>query len=516
MNNRNIKPISPFILFCQKVIPLAFDESMSYYECLCALVNYLYNEVVPAVNNNADAVTELQNYVKNYFDNLDVQDEINNKLDEMAESGQLADIVAQYLQLAGVLAYDTKNDMKNASNLTNGSICKTLGDDSYNDGKGNFYKIRTITSDDTVDDDNIVALNISNTLIAEKIPKYDIIEINNKIDLINSNDTIFLGDSYAAGTTFEHGSVEYLTSWCEYLRQIMGLTTGHYYIYAQGNAGFAKIGNQDMNFKMTLESHLSDITDKNIIKNIIVCAGYNDWNQTTDLITQRIGEFISFCKTNFPNATVYIGMIGGDSRDSSDGRLCREQLITRVLQCYNKCSTFGGVYLTGVENFTHNFYQFNEQGNHPNEAGYHYVANMIYNAWKNGNAEMYEPISAVSLTTNFGNTLNIQGIMNNDTKTLFIDDYMATNLGLSNVTDSIQIVPSNTNNKVAKCTINGKLTIPVDLYFYDGTSNHFGSGRIEILEDGSIIIKSTLFAFFHTVNNLVFWGNTTTHNILMS
>ena len=172
MTNRNIKPISPFILFCQKVIPLAFDESMSYYECLCALTNYLYNEVVPAVNNNADAVTELQNYVKNYFDNLDVQEEINNKLDEMAESGQLADIVAQYLQLAGVLAYNTVNDMINADNIVNGSIAKTLGFHEYNDGGGAYYKIRTITNDDVVDNITIIAIETDNSLIAELIPAY--------------------------------------------------------------------------------------------------------------------------------------------------------------------------------------------------------------------------------------------------------------------------------------------------------------------------------------------------------
>ena len=124
--NRNIKPINPFVVFCQKVIPLAFDESMSYYECLCALTNYLQTIVIPAVNNNADAVTELQNYVENYFSNLDVQEEINNKLDEMAESGQLADIVAQYLELQGILAYNTINDMKNATNLSNGSFAKRM------------------------------------------------------------------------------------------------------------------------------------------------------------------------------------------------------------------------------------------------------------------------------------------------------------------------------------------------------------------------------------------------------
>jgi hypothetical protein len=184
MNNRNIKPISPFILFCQKVIPLAFDESMSYYECLCALTNYLYSEVVPAVNNNADAVTELQNYVKNYFDNLDVQDEINNKLDEMAESGQLTDIIAQYLNLAGVLGYNTVNDMKNATNLVNGSFARTYGLNTYNDGKGEFYKIRTITSSDVVDGVNIIAVNFSDTLIAEKMPNFYIDILDNPINVL--------------------------------------------------------------------------------------------------------------------------------------------------------------------------------------------------------------------------------------------------------------------------------------------------------------------------------------------
>ena len=74
-----------------------------------------------AIQNNQKAVleayNELQNYVNNYFDNLDIQDEVDNKLDEMAESGQLTDIIAQYLGLAGVLAYDTISNMASATNI---------------------------------------------------------------------------------------------------------------------------------------------------------------------------------------------------------------------------------------------------------------------------------------------------------------------------------------------------------------------------------------------------------------
>lgn len=265
MNNRNIKPISPFILFCQKVIPLAFDESMSYYECLCALVNYLYNEVVPAVNNNADAVTELQNYVKNYFDNLDVQDEINNKLDEMAESGQLADIVAQYLQLAGVLGYNTVNDMINASNLVNGSFARTYGLNTYNDGKGAFYKIRTLTSSDVVDGVNIIAVNFSDTLIAEKMPDYytnknetDINDINNNI---NNKEKGLIAIS--RNTT----------------------NNDHYVYYSEDGINFNRVGN-----KLSLTEDASALI---LIGDTYYYFGNNSYYYSTDLVTWSNGTMIN-------------------------------------------------------------------------------------------------------------------------------------------------------------------------------------------------------------------------------
>ena len=102
MNNvEKIKPTGLFTNYIYKAIPLAFDESMSYYETLCGLLSYLKNTVIPALNNNADSIielqnliTELQNYVDNYFDNLDVQQEINNKLDEMAQNGTLQTLLS--------------------------------------------------------------------------------------------------------------------------------------------------------------------------------------------------------------------------------------------------------------------------------------------------------------------------------------------------------------------------------------------------------------------------------------
>lgn len=45
-------------------------------------------------------VVEFRDFVTNYFDNLDVQQEINNKLDEMAEDGTLTDLIRPFLEEA--------------------------------------------------------------------------------------------------------------------------------------------------------------------------------------------------------------------------------------------------------------------------------------------------------------------------------------------------------------------------------------------------------------------------------
>ena len=166
---------SPFIAFCQKVIPLAFDESMSYMEAIYALKAFLENEVIPAVNSNAIAIQELtklveqlKEYVDNYFDNLDIQTEINNKLDQMAESGELADIIAEYVQLRSVLAYDSVAEMKLAENLVEGSFAETYGFYSKGDGGSAKYKVRKITNEDVVNNYDLFAL-ADVTLVAELI-----------------------------------------------------------------------------------------------------------------------------------------------------------------------------------------------------------------------------------------------------------------------------------------------------------------------------------------------------------
>lgn len=345
-------------------------------------------------------------------------------------------------------------------------------------------------------------------------------DISNIYNIIQNQDTIFLGDSYADGTTFEHGEVEFLTSWCEYLRRLMGLTSGHYYIFAQGNAGFAKIGNNSMNFQMTLASHINEITDKNAIKNIIVCGGYNDRSEELSLIIQRIGEFVTYCKQQFPNAQVYIGMIGGNSATTYQGATIRENLIMKVLHAYQYCNTFGAIYLNGVEKCTHNFYIFNTEGNHPNESGYKYIAEKIYNAFKNGYATLVEPITSVAIPTLFNNTINFQCTMQNETKAIFMTNYSSGNqINVSTAdTDTVRIAGPNQNNAF-KSTFNGKsICMSVDCYVKDSSNViHIFPATLKVMNDGAIEVTATYIAIYHpTITSLIVWGHTLTTPLLYS
>lgn len=118
------KSVPPFVRFCAANIPMVFDDSLSYYEALCALWKFIQDDVIDVINNNAtvtqnwrDELTEFEEditsdfneleglfdqlklWVETYFDNLDVQEEINHKLDEMAENGTLEELLNNYFKV---------------------------------------------------------------------------------------------------------------------------------------------------------------------------------------------------------------------------------------------------------------------------------------------------------------------------------------------------------------------------------------------------------------------------------
>lgn len=112
----NTNSVQPFRFWCQKVLPLVYDDSLSYYELLCKVVDYL-NKVIQDTNTLAgdvtnlhSAFTQLQQFVNDYFGSLDVQEEINNKLDELVNSGRLDLLLQTFVPYVTPMMFGAKGD----------------------------------------------------------------------------------------------------------------------------------------------------------------------------------------------------------------------------------------------------------------------------------------------------------------------------------------------------------------------------------------------------------------------
>lgn len=304
INPFNFKRVSPFKWFVIENFPFIEEDfdAITEYQLYCKLVEYL-NKVIASnnllgtqVENITNAVIELENYVNNYFNNLDVQEEINNKLNQMAEDGTLADIINQ--EIFG--------------------------------------------------------------------------EIQANIKKLESQNTIFIGDSY--------GAVD--NSWIDQVAKKMGLTLNQtYWKFARNGYGFARTNMQWLDLLKELET---SITDKTSIKNMIICGGLNDTNaQTQSQVLTAITLFTNYVNANYPNCTIYIGCIGW--HEAAGNPNLRNQVLTKVLPAYQSCAQNGNaVYLSGVEYIMHYYGFYGVDASHPNDVGQIYLANGIYQSFKTG------------------------------------------------------------------------------------------------------------------------------------
>lgn len=180
-----------------------------------------------------------------------------------------------------------------------------------------------------------------------------------------------------------------ITGWCDLLAKYLGLTLNvNYFKIAVGSSGFVHKGTTSQNFLEMLQSIKNTVTNKNDIKRIIVCGGYNDADgSTVNQIEANVTEFIAYCNQTYPNAIVYIGMIGYNNNNNIESFTRRLNIADRVLPGYLR-GTFANnisqqnksVYLSGVENCMKDISNFSDDHIHPNQTGYLKLAKCIYNA----------------------------------------------------------------------------------------------------------------------------------------
>lgn len=103
--------LTPFRTWVQKVLPQVYDDSLSYYELLSRVLSCLntmiddLNALGEDVTNIYTAFTQLQQYVNDYFDNLDVGETLEDLLDRLIKTGEFnalftettSDVVTQWM-----------------------------------------------------------------------------------------------------------------------------------------------------------------------------------------------------------------------------------------------------------------------------------------------------------------------------------------------------------------------------------------------------------------------------------
>ena len=207
--------------------------------------------------------------------------------------------------------------------------------------------------------------------------------LNKNQQLLINPRYIFISDSYGGHPTAN-------TSWIDLLATKLGLDSDHHVDLWEGGSCFTSTSYPTILEQLqTYTATISD-DDKEKITHIVVGCGYNEapmgWGDLSQLYG-ALSTFATYCKSNYPNANVYLGMIGRSFNNPQ-----RNEELLSVFRLYSACNDFGIRYLTGVESSLCFADYFNADGIHPSASGASSIANSMYNALTVGDANVYTNI----------------------------------------------------------------------------------------------------------------------------
>ena len=199
------------------------------------------------------------------------------------------------------------------------------------------------------------------------------------------NNVLIIGDSYADGYT----AAGFVTGFPELMAQYAGWTVDKTYWHEEtGGAGFGKKGGadftKDFNQLTTDAYNRMDDVQRLSIKKILYAGGWNDADVSQSNIMTGMKNTFTNARQKFPNAEIYVAMIGW-SVDYSK----REQIITNALPAYTKCGKYGGRYITNSEYIMHNYAGISRSDNqHPNEENQDLLATYLLNGLQHGTCDV--------------------------------------------------------------------------------------------------------------------------------
>ena len=210
--------------------------------------------------------------------------------------------------------------------------------------------------------------------------KYNVVE---KYSPLGKN-YLLIGDSYLEGYTAD-GNV---TSWGEKLKQYMGIEYNTVIKY-KGGIGFVEGTGTLAGYSFKSLALSATVPNPNTITHIVVCGGYNDAVRSGSVgetgVLNAISDFVDNVLPVYPNANLYIGMIG--YRNNDDAVLGR--IRGAGLSAYQTANRYGANekvrYLNNVE-WTLFSDDMSSDGYHPNAVGQMKIAMNVKNALLTGSA----------------------------------------------------------------------------------------------------------------------------------
>lgn len=199
------------------------------------------------------------------------------------------------------------------------------------------------------------------------------------------NNVVIIGDSYAGGFTASGDVTGFPKLMATYAGWVENKTYWH---EETGGAGFGKKGGEDFTKdfnQLTTDAYnrMNDV-QRLSIKKILYAGGWNDADVSQSNIMTGMKNTFNNARKKFPNAEIYVAMIGW-SVDYSK----REQIITNALPAYTKCGKYGGRYITNSEYIMHNYGGISRSDNqHPNEENQDLIATYLLNGILHGSCDV--------------------------------------------------------------------------------------------------------------------------------
>lgn len=428
MRHGHIDGVPYFRFWCQKTLPALYDDSLSYYDLLTNVVWYI-NQLITVAKAYDEKFCELEglyieleHYVASYFDKLDVEQTVADILNDMAYSGRLTEIMTTYINDYSIDAKKIKNgfvpvhyeyvkcdenndyykrdltDKEMVEALRHGSVL--LGFFNGSPQFGNFimfmdtfeydYNGKTIECPCGCCCEHLVqnykvtykqAMANKNGkliqyIVTDEYCKQYAVGYYGKMYADVEDDSITpskLGKGYTIIIGDDYDKVS--DGWSSKLVQKLNLDTDKVVIKSANGAGFVGNGTTYLAQLQSAYSEMTEYQRKNVDK-IIVVGGYNDLTSAKNL-DSAVNTFSNYVTTNFPKATVYLGMVSWKCNATAGGHKYDTGHL-EIQDGYIKAAgDHGFVYMENLPYILHNYQNLDASGEKPNGNGCNEIARAV-------------------------------------------------------------------------------------------------------------------------------------------